>query len=298
MKKLTTEEFIIKSKLIHGNKYDYSDVRYIDSTTKVNIICHKHGIFTQKPNSHLMYRGCPKCKGYLNMLRCSHTDNDFIKKGNFIHNNKYDYTKIKYVNNHIKVNIICPIHGEFEQTPNSHLNNSGCPFCVKNIKTTTDSFITKSKLKHGDKYDYSKVKYYNSKTQVIIGCTKHGVFLQTPTDHLSGCGCPKCKQSKGERNVRMFLEYNNIKYIAEKTFDDCKNTYKLPFDFYLPEKNTLIEYDGTQHFKPEKFYGGDEGFKYRQLNDKIKTDYALANNIKLIRIKYDECIESKLIKLI
>jgi hypothetical protein len=189
----TTDEFIAKAKKIHGDKYDYSKVEYVNDRTKVCIICPKHGEFWQTPNSHLNGYGCSKCAYEVKGKRRSFSKEEFIKKTRKVHGDKYDYSKVNYVNNYTKVCIICPEHGEFWQTPSAHLRGQGCPKCKSKKQTcTTDEFIAKAKKIHGDKYDYSKVEYVNRKTKVCIICPKHGEFWQTPNHHLSGCGCPKC----------------------------------------------------------------------------------------------------------
>lgn len=128
------------------------------------------------------------------------TRNDFINKANLIHNNKYDYSKVEYVNNSTKVCIICPEHGEFWQTPRNHLIGQGCPLCNGTFKLTNQEFIEKANKIHNNKYDYSKVKYVNNNTKVCIICPKHGEFWQTPHHHLNGHGCSKCRnENNGDR---------------------------------------------------------------------------------------------------
>lgn len=137
-RRLTTKEFIQKAIEIHGNKYDYSKVEYKNNKTKVCIICPKHGEFWQIPNSHLNGSKCPKCSGKF-------LDKEyFIEKANKIHNNKYDYSKLVYLGNKTKVEIICSIHGSFWQTPNDHLDHCGCPECRKSKKLTTETFIKRA----------------------------------------------------------------------------------------------------------------------------------------------------------
>ena len=129
MKYLTTEQFIEKAKQIHGNKYDYSKVEYVNNHTKVCIICPEHGEFWQTPNSHLNGNGCSSCKGLKKL-----TTKEFIERAKQVHGNKYDYSKTIYVNKRTKVCIICPIHGEFYQTPHNHVyQKQGCPECGKNM---------------------------------------------------------------------------------------------------------------------------------------------------------------------
>ena len=226
-KSLTTEGFIEKAKEKHGNKYDYSKVEYIGARTKVIIGCIEHGKFKQTPNSHLNYNGCPTCGNILNAKKRSSTTKKFIEKAKKKHSNKYDYSKVEYISAHKKVIIRCIEHGEFKQTPGSHLNYNGCPTCSGNIKLTTEEFIKKAKEKNGNKYDYSNVEYINAKTKVSIRCIEHGEFKQTPGSHLYGQGCPTCSR-KIKLTTEEFIEkakekhgnkynYSNVEYINAKT---------------------------------------------------------------------------------
>jgi Zn finger protein HypA/HybF involved in hydrogenase expression len=283
MKKLTTEEFIEKAIKVHGDRYDYSSTNYCRNRLKVMIICKKHGSFQQTPSSHLLGSCCPKCQGKSRL-----TNDEFIKKAKKIHNNRYNYSIVNYVNNHTKVKIICLKHGEFEQIPTSHLQNKGCPKCA-NKNVTTDEFIEKCKIIHKNKYDYSLVNYITSTSKIDIICKKHGSFQQIPNSHLNGQGCPICKSSKGELLIKEYLDKHKIPYIKEKMFDDCKGEKrKLPFDYYLPQENILIEYDGIQHLKSIKHFGGEKTHISLKIRDEIKNLYAKKHNIFLLRIKYNE----------
>jgi very-short-patch-repair endonuclease/ribosomal protein L37E len=291
------EIFIQKAKEIHIDKYDYSLVNYINNKTKIEIICSKHGMFQQVPSDHLKGHGCSKC-GFekSSKLRNTIAANNFIKKSLKIHDKKYDYSLANYKNVNTKVKIICPKHSIFEQTPNKHLKGHGCSRCkIEKMFKTTDEFIKKAILIHSDKYDYSHVTYLTAKTKINIICKLHGMFEQTPNDHLNNVGCPICKQSHGETKITQYLNKHSIKYISQKKFNNCNgNKNKLVFDFYLPNNNILIEFDGKQHYIANKFFGGNEYLAILQKYDIIKTNYCKDNNIKLIRIKYDEDIENKL----
>jgi len=282
-KRLTTKEFIQKAKLIHGNKYDYSKVDYINNYTKVCIICSEHGEFWQKPTMHIFRQNkCPKCSN-----NCKLTIENFIQKAKLIHGNKYDYSKIEYIsNNTTKINIICPIHKIFTQKILVHLRGHGCPKCKKLYSPTTNEFIQNAKLIHNNKYDYSKVNYINNKTKVCIICPEHGEFWQKPNNHLTDQGCFKCKNSKGEKIIHEWLKDNNILFETQKIFKNCKHLRSLPFDFYISSLNTCIEYDGLQHFKSIKCWGGIKALQKIQLHDNIKNQYCKINNIYLIRIHY------------
>ena len=219
----------------------------------------------------------------------------FIEKAKAVHGNKYDYSKVDYKTAKTKVEIICPKHGSFFQKPNDHLSRKGCIECGKEIKSlTTETFVEKAKLIHENKYDYSKVNYKNNKTKVEIICPKHGSFFQKPNDHLLNHGCPICKSSKGETLIRNYLTDNNIKFQEQYTFDDCKNKYKLRFDFaVLNEDNAvecLIEYQGIQHYESVEIFGGEDGFIERVHNDEIKREFCKNNNIKLIELKFNDDI--------
>ena len=223
MAKMTTEEFIARAKQVHGDKYDYSLVKYVNAHTKIKIICQVHGVFEQTPDGHLKH-GCSQCSGNAKMNTAL-----FIEKAKRVHGNKYDYSKVVYENTSTKVCIICPEHGEFWQKPNGHLNGAGCSKCSKNSKITFEDFIKKAKEIHGDKYDYSKVNYVNVTTKVCIICQEHGEFWQTPSQHLSGYGCKKCGykqvwEKRGRTTTEDFIK--RAREVHGNKFDYSKTVYK------------------------------------------------------------------------
>jgi len=277
---MTQDDFIKKAKSIHGNKYDYSLVEYKGSRTNVKIICQVHGIFEQLPIVHTHQKsGCPKC--YYGV-----TQHDFITRSNKIHGNSYDYSLTNYINTMIKVKIICPIHGVFEQAPNKHLSGHKCPKCQNKYQTTFE-FIQKAKNTHGNRYDYSKSIYVNSEIKIVIICKKHGEFLQLPRSHINGRGCPNCRQSQGENKISKWLEDQSIFFITQKKFNNCKYKNRLPFDFYLPEYNTCIEFDGEQHFKGWHLSKNkSKDLELTKIKDNIKNMYCISNKIRLIRIPH------------
>ena len=283
-----------KAEKIHKNNYDYSLVHYLHSQNKVTIICPTHGNFEQRPNNHLKGEGCKKCCFDKQRKKI----NVFIEKATMIHNNNYDYSLVEYKNIDTKVKIICPVHGEFVQTPANHLKGSGCLKCSSiNRRVGNDDFISKAKKIHNDKYDYSLVDYKTSHVKVKINCSKHGEFKQTPHSHLKGQGCPICNESKGELKIRELLNDKQILFVTQKRFKDCKNIKELPFDFYLSDYNICIEFNGIQHYKPIEAFGGDKAFKEQQKNDKIKRKYCEKNNILLLIIKYNENVNNILVKM-
>lgn len=281
--RITTQEFIQRAIEIHGNKYDYSEVIYINNKTKIKITCNRNNhTFMQIPRSHLKGYNCPDCSSSKKL-----TTEKFIKKANLKHNYRYDYSLVDYKSTYEKVFIICKEHGKFEQQPSNHLSGSDCPKC-KGRNCDTKFFIEKSIKVHGDKYDYSLVNYTSAINKIIVKCKEHGKFEQIARDHLNGHGCSKCNDSKGEKYIRLFLLKNNISFISQYKYDDCRNINKLPFDFYLPDYNVLIEYDGEQHFKSIEKFGGIEYYIKVINNDKIKNEYCLNNDIRLLRISYYE----------
>lgn len=224
------------------------------------------------------------------------TKEDFIYKVNKIYNNFYDYSEMgDYKNTYTKIKIICPKHGIFYKRPMDHLKGKCCRKCTtkKDVYNTND-FIIKSNKIHNNFYNYSLSIYINTNTKVKIICPVHGVFEQKPFLHLLGKGCSYCNRSKGEMKIKLLLDRYKIKYETEKTFDNCKNKNKLRFDFYLIDYNILIEFDGYHHFNDIKGFGGKNKLLYTQKMDNIKNEYCLNNNIRLIRIKYNEDINDKL----
>lgn len=225
-KRDTIESFIEKSKFVHGDTYDYSKTIYVNSTTKVNIHCKKHGEFLQLPSVHKMGMGCQKCG---NNYRP--TTKEFIEQSIKIHGDTYEYGKIHYVNNTTPVVILCKKHGYFEQTPDCHLRGYGCMKCkndnLKLIKRKSPSvFIQESIAIHSDTYDYSKVNYIDSDEKVVIVCKNHGEFEQSPRNHLRGSGCIKCSTNytytkeefiEKANIVHGDYDYSDIEFINNKT---------------------------------------------------------------------------------
>ena len=280
---LTIEEFIEKARKVHGDKYDYSKVNYINSQTKICIICPIHGEFWQTPYSHLYGRGCKKCSKKV------YDTKTFIEKAKEIHGDKYDYSKVEYVDSKTKDCIICPIHGEFWQAPNNHLSKKNCPKCsfesrILKRSLKTEEFIEKARQVHGDKYDYSKVEYINTKTKICIICPIHGEFWQIPNKHLGGRGCKLCNETTLEREIRIELDKYNVKYIYQANKENLKWLGKQTLDFYLIDYNIGIECQGEQHYRQVDF-----GFTNK---DEIEKNFIKIK--KLDNIKKNKCINNKL----
>lgn len=236
---------------------------------------------------------CGKIKSKENKLK--NKSNSFTERANQVHNNKYDYSKVIYTRATEKVEIICPIYGSFFQTPNNHINcKQGCPKCSHPSYTkSTEEFIKQAIEVHKNKYDYSKSIYINSFTPVTIICFIHGNFEQLPNNHLKGCGCPKCSESHGEKVVREYLEPLNLSYLTQYriTLSNNKIAY---IDFYLPDYNIFIEYNGEQHYTPVKHFGGEMRYNKQKERDTLVREYCLNHSITLIEIPYNEDINKYL----
>ena len=218
------EDFLRKAKKRYGDKIDYSKMIYRGALKKINIICPKHGEFEQYPSNHLKGKGCPECQR-------DDKSKYFLEKMKLIHGDKYDYSKTLYFNAHASITVICPKHGEFYPLASVHLRGHGCPECWKtdNIKhskypesrkssvrrrpMTNDEFVTKARIAHGNKYNYSETEYTLSNNRVTIICPKHGAFQQIASDHLRGYGCNQCrienrKLKDAEQTDSNFQTYN------------------------------------------------------------------------------------------
>ena len=285
----SNQKFITKAQKKHGDKYEYSKLKYVNAKIKVCIICPKHGDFHQLPSKHLYGNTCPKCADEIRNFNNLKTNITFIEESKIKHNNIYCYDKVKYINAKTNISIICKNHGEFLCTPNNHLRGKGCPKCVGKNKSTED-WIAEAKQKHGDKYSYDKVDYVKTEDKVSIRCFEHGYFFQVAQYHLSGNGCPACKQSKLEKEVSSILDRSNVKYESQFSPLFLKNGKgQQTVDFHLPDYDIAIECQGKQHFKPVDFAGkGEEWanklFEKNKKRDYIKLKKCLSNNIKMIYV--------------
>lgn len=292
--RLGKKEIIKRAIEKHGLKYDYSLVETDKSNEKIKIICPKHGIFEQIAFHHLAGTGCPKCalEEKANKKRLS--NEEFISRATKKHNSFYTYDKCLFTSTKKCVIITCPIHGDFRQKAGMHLKGCGCPKCAfeKNglrCRLTQEEFIKRAKEIHGDNYNYDKTKYETYDKKVTITCKIHGDFLQSPSCHLNGNGCPKCHRSKGENKISSFLGKFNIEFEIQKKINNYNifggRIYFL-VDFYLPKYNTIIEYNGEQHYKPVGYFGGEKNYEIQQQRDMSLQKYCYDNKIKLIEIPY------------
>jgi predicted nuclease of restriction endonuclease-like (RecB) superfamily len=205
--KSNKEEFVDRANIVHDKRYSYDKVVYTRSKTNVIITCKKHGDFEQKPNSHLRGRGCSKCSGKQKL-----NTEEFVARSKVVHGeDQYSYDKVVYVGCYTNVVIICKKHGDFEQSPASHLQGAGCPKCAGNEKSNTEEFVARSNMTHGSgTYNYDKVVYVNSQTNVVITCLKHGDFKQRPRTHIQGRGCTKCGNDRKKSSTEEFVARSKV----------------------------------------------------------------------------------------
>lgn len=237
--KLTTAEFISKAKRKHGDLYDYSKVVYVNTSKRVLIICKKHGEFWQGANNHLNGAGCPKCKGVkISVLKRCNTDN-FIKKAILVHGDKYDYSKVKYINSKVEVSIICNKHGIFKQIPNTHLSGHGCPKCGYESNKTKIFGIGNY---DEDQNSYKKYEYIRRRWMNIL----NRCYLNITPAYI---GCKVCDEWLTFSNFRKWFEKNYIKgYVIDKDIKIKGNKIYSPETclFVPPSINSLFVAKGKK----------------------------------------------------
>ena len=290
-RKLTRDDIIEKFREKHGDKYDYSKFEYHRMKDKSTIICKLHGEFRQSAEKHILGRGCPICGNIAKNKNRTITKEKFIERANIAHSGKYDYSNVHFVNLHDKIEIICPIHGKFEQCVQTHLNGHGCPQCaIDDTKLTKDEFVKRASEIHNNKYNYEMAQVNGYKQTVEIICPQHGGFRQTIESHLKGCGCPKCGRiiSKNEQEI---YEYVCNLVGKENVVDRCRTilSNNKELDIYIPSKKIAIEYNGVL-WHSEK-YGKDRYYHLEKLNE------CNERGIRLIQIFEDEYIDKKEIVL-
>lgn len=286
-RKLTQQEFIDKVRKERGTEYKVIG----DYTGRGNPVEFKHtncgNLWKVRPSDFFSGQNCPICSA--NKRRISNEDFtkivDSLSSGNIISLEKY-----KGCNTRIKFK--CLKHSTiFSMTPTSfRRSNYRCPTCkYEHSSITQFTSVSEVKKKLAKKHPNIILlgEYKGTHVKAKFMCTLcNQCFYSEPNSVLRISGCPYCRKSKGELFIESFLKHKKICFVKQKTFEDCRNTRPLPFDFYLPDKNILIEYDGIQHYKPIEFFGGEASFKKRKYLDNIKNEFSISSNIPLIRIPY------------
>ena len=281
-KTITHEQY--ESKLYDINPNIRVVDNYINSTKKIAHKCLIDGyIWNASPCHILRGEGCPKCAGHIKK-----THDEYIE----------DVAKInptievlgRYINNKTKILHRCLADNyEWLVTPNHILKGRGCPICANNQRRTQEEYVEDLAIINPDIVVMGE--YVNAVTKIRHKCRKCGMeFDMTPYLTLKGCGCRCDGLSHGERFITQYLRNYEIEFISQYRFTDCRDIYPLPFDFYLVDFGTCIEYDGEQHFMPSNKFGGEEHLRMTQKHDQIKTQYCLDNNIRLVRISYKDNI--------
>ena len=262
--------------------------------------CPTHGEWEATPSNLLRASiACPKCILKLRVNKTHISPAEFLGVLKDLHGDRYDFTDTKYVNYKTRVTVRCKVHGKWLAYPAHLLNGSGCKKCANDVlaqakRLTTDEYILKAKLVHGDTYLYDYIDYKNMRTKIRVVCKKHGEWETSPNSFLTGSGCPKCKHSNGEDKIQIYLEQHNVPYIAQYKEHECRAKNKLAFDFAVfhdidcKDIKAFIEFDGAQHYISVDYFGGEPRLEKIQKYDKLKNEYCLTNNIKLVRIPYTE----------
>lgn len=296
--RLSLSDFLQRALEVHGDKYDYSHVQYERAHGPVEIICPQHGSFWQSRVNHLNGQGCPQCGLEAGVEKQRMTLPEFTERAREVHGSKYSYDQTDFRSVNDKTTIFCPEHGAFLQTAAKHMGGQGCPSCA-NRDMDLSKFVERAKEVHDDRYEYSKSEYLGARKKILVTCPEHGDFEQVVHAHLAGGGCPLCvdaMNSKGVQRITAWLEARSIHFVREMTFDDLRSekneVYRLRCDFFLPEHDAIIEFDGQQHFLPNSLWGGEEGFRVLKANDEKKNKWANEKGYRMVRIRFDQIEET------
>ena len=271
---------------------------YINSNTPITHLCKIHNIYWKtSPSSILRGSGCSQCEKDKVHLANKKSEEQYVNDVNIINPNIVVLES--YINNSTPILHKCIIHNiEWKAHPASILHGSGCYECgMEKLKIATTK-TNEQYIKELNNVNSNIVvleKYIGANTPILHKCLIDGYqWYAQPSNILFGKGCPQCKESRGERQVRQWLDNHKIMYNKQYKFDDCQDAKPLPFDFYLPDYNVLIEYDGKQHFEPVEYFGGQESFEKTVKHDNIKNEYCKNNGIQLLRIPYYKNVEEEL----
>lgn len=249
-KKDTLFSFIEKANKVHQGYYGYSFVDYINSRTKVKIICPEHGEFMQEPKSHLSGRRCPKCGDIVSSKKQAQGKDAFIEKAKEVHGDRFDYSLVEYINSREKVTIICPEHGEFTQRPTRHLSGDGCQKCWEEKHyVTREEFVNRASKVHNGKFDYSLVDYKNMREKITIICPVHGEFEQIAALHIAGNGCIKCKPEKISL-LRTFTPEE----VLDKVSNVHGDRYTYDLSSYKNSRDTKLKIICPEHGEFEQLF--------------------------------------------
>jgi superfamily II DNA or RNA helicase len=296
--RVTKIDFLDRFKKVHSDRYDYSKVHYINSKSKVIIICKisDHGEFYQTPSAHWKGQGCTKCQNLEKAFPISSVIQNFKK----VHGDYYDYSVVDYKNAHTRINVICKVHGVFEIMPHYHQNGGRCPKCFGRKIYKTSSVIQLFKEKHGDTYDYSEFVFEKMENKAIIICKIHGKFEKAPSKHINGQGCPTCSitnrvaksRTDSSKIIQKFERKHNFKYdYSQVVYKNSRSLVKI-----ICKKHGVFEKDAYQHIMGQgcPLCTGKVKLTTKVIIDKFiklhgnRYDYSLVEYVRLndkVRIK-------------
>ena len=294
-KKRTHNEYVLLVETINPNIEVIGE--YINNRTSILHKCKIDGyIWPAIPYSILSSKGCPMCAGNAKRTHKQYIEDLFLV-------NPHIEPIEEYINTDTNILHQCKICDHiWSIKPNHTLSGHGCPMCgfknsANNNRKLQEEYVQELSFINPDIEVVGE--YINYITPLLHRCKKCGnEWDAKPCHTMRGHGCSVCNESHGERKISQWLDSNNIKYIPQHRFYDCKDKYTLPFDFYIPKYNLCIEYDGRQHFEPINWFGGEESLKITQYHDEIKNNYCKDNHIILIRIAYNQNIEEELNKFL
>ena len=218
------------------------------------------------------------------------TKEEFVEKARKVHGDRYDYSLVEYVNSLTKVCIVCPVHGRFWQTPGVHINQrSGCNKCGQEVTNRKNTKFSPERLietnrEWGRNYDFSKFVYEGYDAYGTVICPEHGEFKQSYHHLCRGNGCPVCGNSRNVAELRLKKRLEDVFGCVEyqKTFDWLRNKHILKYDFYLPDYNVAIEYQGRQHFVECSIFCKHDTFKKLQERDMVKVRLSAEHGVRLL----------------
>ena len=276
----------------YGYKLITCEDEYVNSTCKIELMCPNDHLYKTTFNSFKNSKSrCPYCGTKRNAKFTQQEVEDYL--------NEHGYELLSiYKNANTPIKVKCP-KGHIHPVKFSNFKNGNrCYTCYRSqLKNKPLKYTRKDVCEYMKKYGYELLSndFLGVKHKLKIQCPNNHIYYANFDNFLGGCRCPKCNESKGERKIKSYLQSKNINFIQQYKIDNCKCHDALPFDFYLPDYNICIEYDGEQHFQPIKHFGGMNGFIDRKIRDTIKNVYCKNNNIRLIRIPYWEINNIKII---
>lgn len=299
-KRITTDDYLQRVFNVFGNEYSVLE-DYKNQNQKILV---RHNLceteYRTNAGNFMIGHGCAKCYKNNKLGKARRLDIDVIE--DFIsgrENGKFELVSTYYKNGEVRIkskHLTCGT--ESDMTYQNFKNSCGCSCCAENQRrkshTKTDQQFKNEVFElWGDEYEILG-EYLNVKEKLLVKHVSCGnEYLVQPDKILNGRGCPRCRSlnSHGCKKIEVFLKNNKKDYVREIRINECKNKRALPFDFAVLEKDSiklLIEYDGEQHFKEIKYFGGANGLKKRKYHDKLKDDYCIKNNIRLLRINFTE----------